>query len=356
MADDPSSEHGADPATAAPGAPRAPERHPEPDGDGFADAPGPFDGGDPAEGGRPASAAPGVWEAESREGFGPLPTARKRRVTPASEHPWVVRTADQTVMAAKARLRTAWPLLRMYSARQVQLRYRQSVLGLAWTVVQPVAIMVIYGTIFAIILEVDGGGLPYVAVVWAGLTVWMFVQAALQMGTVSLQSDAWLLSRVWFPREVIPLAPVVAALIDLGVAAVILVGIVYWVGIGLSVHVAAIPLILAVLVVWAAAISVFCATVTVFLRDMATIVGLGLRLLFIATPVMYPDKTIPSELRWIIAANPFAAVVSNVRATVLSHTWPNWELLLVHLVVGSVLFVAAMWYLRSVERRMVDVV
>jgi lipopolysaccharide transport system permease protein len=297
----------------------------------------------------------GVWEATSTEGFGPLPKVKRKKITPASEHPWVVRTADATVMPTRERLRTALPLLRMYSLRQIQLRYRQSLLGLAWTVVQPVAIMAIYGFIFSAFLDVNGGGLPYLSMAWTGLTVWMFVQAALQMGTVSLQNDSWLLGRVWFPREIIPLAPVVAGLIDLLVAAVILLAIVVVQGVGLSVHAVTLVLPMAVLVVWCAAVSVFTATITVFLRDMATIVGLGLRLLFIATPVMYPEQSVPEHLRWINAVNPFASVVVNTRAALLSHEWPNWELLAFHLVTGSALLALAMWYLRSVERRMVDV-
>lgn len=300
-------------------------------------------------------AVPGVWATDMGEALGPRRVDRKKKAPSVEGQPWVVRTADATEMPAKARMATFWPLLRMYSMRQIQLRYRQSLLGLSWTVLQPVAIMAIYGFIFTTFLEVDGGGLPYLSVAWAGLTVWMYVQASVQMGTVALQADSWLLGRVWFPREIIPLAPVVAGMVDLLAAAAILVVIVIAQGIGLSYHLVAVPYVFLILLVWCAAISVFCATVTIFLRDMATIVGLGLRLLFIATPVMYPEATVPVELRWVNAVNPFAVVVNNTRATVLSHQWPNWELLAVHLVVGGAFLAGALWYLSAVERRMVDV-
>jgi lipopolysaccharide transport system permease protein len=299
---------------------------------------------------------PGIWATDTGEGFAPKRLTGARKVESVGDHPWVVRTPDTTIMPTKDRLRTSWPLLRMYAMRQVQLRYRQSILGLAWTVVQPVAIMAIYGTIFIAFFEVTGGGLPYLSVAWAGLTVWMYVQAAVQMGTVSLQNDAWLLGRVWFPREIIPLAPVLAGLVDLGAAGVILFAILLFQGIGISIHLVVLPLILVVLIVWSAAISVFCAAITIFLRDMATIVSLGLRLMFIATPVMYAESAVPEEYRWVNAINPFAVVVNNVRATLLSHVWPNWELLALHLAIGLVLLAGAMWYLRAVERRMVDVV
>ncbi len=321
--------------------------------DDLATAPDDPSAGDTAPG--DATIAPGVWATDTGEDFGPRQSIRKRNLAPLEGQPWVVRTADSTQMPAKDRMRSSWPLLRMYSMRQIQLRYRQSILGLAWTVVQPVAIMAIYGTIFIAFFDVDGGGLPYLSVAWAGLTVWMYVQAAVQMGTVSLQNDAWLLARVWFPREIIPLAPVIAGLVDLAVAGAILFGIVLVQGIGVSIHLLALPLILAVLVVWSAAISVFCSAVTIFLRDMATIVSLVLRLLFIATPVMYSESAVPEEYRWVNAVNPFAVVVNNVRATVLSHVWPNWDLLALHLTIGVVLALGAIWYLRAVERRMVDV-
>ena len=313
-------------------------------------------GSDPAGQPEVVLSEPGIWATDTGEAFGARPIVRRRKAAPITDHAWVVRTADSTEMPLATRLRTSWPLLRMYSMRQIQLRYRQSVLGLSWTVVQPVAIMAIYGSIFTIFLKVDGGGLPYLSVAWAGLTVWMYVQAAVQMGTVSLQNDAWLLGRVWFPREIIPLAPVVAGLIDLAVAGVILFGIVIFQGLGLSIHLLALPLIVAVLVAWCAAISVFCAAITIFMRDMATIVSLGLRLLFIATPVMYPETTVPVHLRWVNAANPFAVVTNTTRATVLSHVWPNWGLLGFHLLIGGVLFVGALWYLTAIERRIVDVV
>lgn len=274
----------------------------------------------------------------------------------AEEHQWVIRTAESDQIPARTRLLTSWPLLVMYSRRQVQLRYRQSALGLAWTLIQPLAIMAIYGFIFTQFLQVDGGGDPYLAMAWTGLTIWMYVQAAVQSGTVALLNDAYMLGRVWFPREIIPLAPVVAGLIDLAMAAVVLVGVVA-VQIGtVSLAIVTLPLMLYVLLVWVAAICVFTATITIFLRDVATLVGLFLRLMFIATPVMYPSKVVPTHLGWVAAGNPFAVVINNVRAVILGLDWPNFELLALHGAVGTGFLALSLWYLRSVERRMVDVI
>lgn len=274
----------------------------------------------------------------------------------ASSHDWIIRTPDGDQMRASVRVSTSWPLLRMYAVRQVQLRYRQSALGLSWTLVQPIAIMAIYGFIFTQFFEVDGGDAPYLSMAWTGLTIWAFVQVTLQTGTVSLLNDAYMLSRVWFPREIIPLAPVVAGLVDLAAAAAILVPIVIIQGVGFSINVLALPLILYVLLVWVTASCLLASTITIFFRDMATIVGLGLRLLFIATPVMYPASLVPPQFGWVLAANPFAVIVNNTRNVILAHVWPNWDLLALHAVVGTALVVVGLKYLRSVERRMVDII
>lgn len=274
----------------------------------------------------------------------------------AVRHRWVVRTADGDEMATSTRLATSWPLLRMYAVRQFHLRYRQSSLGLAWTLVQPIVLVGIYGFVFYEVLGVDTGDLPYLSVVWIGITVWMYVQAGVQQGTVSLLNDAWLLGRVWFPREIIPLAPVVSGLIDLAVAGGILVVIVFVQGGTVSLPLLAVPLVLALLVVWVAALSLITGTITIFFRDMATLVALGLRLLFIATPVMYPATTIPVEYAWMNSVNPFAVVVNALRDVLLLQVWPDWRLLALHGAIGAGLFATGLRYLRAVERRMVDIV
>ncbi len=271
-------------------------------------------------------------------------------------HRWVVRTPDGDKIAAATRLSTMWPLLRMYSVRSLRLRFRQSALGLSWTIFQPIAILAIYGFVFTRFLNVTGGGLPYLSVAWAGLTVWMFIQAGVQGGTVALLGDAWIISKVWFPREVVPMAPVAAGLVDLAVALVLLLVIVIVQGVGLSYQIVALPLVLAVIVIWVMAVTMFAATITVFFRDMATIIALGLRLAFIATPVMYPQSQMPPQYNWLAEINPITVVINGVRDTVLMHTWPSWKLLAAQALLGSALLFVALRYLRAVERRMVDII
>lgn len=295
--------------------------------------------------------APSRDASDPFRGAAPEPVSHR-----AADHKWVNRTPAGVQMPVKTRIATGGPLLWMYAVRQVNLRYRQSALGLAWTVVQPVAILAIYGFIFIKILDVETLDQPYLLVAWTGLTVWMYVQASIQAGAVSLLNDAYMISRVWFPREVVPLAPVVGGFIDLGVCAAILVPVAILHQGRLTLALFAIPLLLVVLVVWVSAISVLTSTITVFFRDMATIVALMIRLLFIGTPVMYPAGVVPPEYGWVTASNPFAVIIDNLRAIIIGGVWPNWELLALHLAIGTVLLWIGLRYLRRVELRIVDII
>jgi lipopolysaccharide transport system permease protein len=304
-----------------------------------------------------AADATAQWGADDElvKGLNLRPRVKKSRHSAVSHH-WIVRTPESDQLAASARWATSWPLLKMWAVRQVQLRYRQSVLGLSWTVVQPVAVMAIYGFVMTAFLDVDGQGLPYLAMAWAGLTVWSYVQGVVQQGTVSLRNDNWILSKIWFPREIVPLAPVLAGLIDLGAAGAILLLLAVVQGVGLSYHIVSLPIPTLVLMIVCAWMCVLTGAITIFFRDMATIVALGLRLAFIATPIMYPANTIPEGFRWINAANPFTVIIESFRRSVLAHVWPDWPLLAFHGVIGAVLLVLSLRYLRVVERRMIDIV
>jgi lipopolysaccharide transport system permease protein len=305
----------------------------------------------------PATEEAPLWGAEDELVKGLDLRRRERQARhSAASHRWIVRTPESDQLAASTRWATSWPLLKMWSVRQVQLRYRQSVLGLSWTIVQPVAIMAIYGFILTAFLDVSGDGLPYLSMAWAGLTVWQYVGGAVQQGTVSLRNDSWIVSKVWFPREIVPLAPVLASLIDLAAAAIILFALAIVQGVGITYTAIAFPVPIVVLMLWVAAACVFTGTITVFFRDMATIVALALRLAFIATPVMYTANLIPEQYRWVNAANPLTVVIEGVRRCVLGHTWPDWPLLAFHGAVGAVLLLLSLKYLRTVERRMIDVV
>jgi ABC-type polysaccharide/polyol phosphate export permease len=248
------------------------------------------------------------------------------------------------------------PLLRLWIVRVFRTRYRQSALDVVWSVLNPVVVLAVYGLIFTAAFDVTGDGIPYLSFAWAGLVVWTFFSTALASAAPSISTVADTIAKVYFPREVVPLAEVGAGVIDLGISLAILVTIAVVQGTGPSITaVGVIPVLLA-LVAWTAALSTFAAVASVFLRDLRPTVGLLLRVGFIATPIMYPVSDLPDWARWTASVNPIAVFIEGVRDTMLRGVWPDWPLLAVQAAIGLVLLVASIAYTRSVENRMVDVV
>lgn len=285
----------------------------------------------------------------------PGPDADRLDATAAPEPgaAWVESGAGPT-RSIRGRLAQARPLLVLLAVREVRTRYRQSALNLLWSIITPVVVLAVYGVILTNAFEVGGDGAPYLAVAWTGLALWGFFAAAVGAATTSILSAGDLVSKVYFPRETLPLAAVGAALLDLGVGLAVLLALVVGLGVGLSVHALALVPAVALLVVFAAGVSVFTSLVTVFVRDTSHAVGLALRVGFFATPVMYLPSVLPDSLAWLAWANPVAVSIEAARDGLLYHRWPDWQLLGVQGVIVAVLWVASISYAARVEARVVD--
>jgi lipopolysaccharide transport system permease protein len=253
------------------------------------------------------------------------------------------------------RIRLAMPLLLAWSRKEYSVRYRQSLLGLAWSVVQPLAILAIFGGIMARVLHVSHDGLPYISFAYAGLVAWTFVSSVLLITAQSLIAASPVLGKVYFPREVVPLAQVFAFAIDLVIGTAILLVILRVQGISWSIHLIALLPIYLVLITWVATVSVLSATLTVFIRDLRYVMPLVVQLLFISSPIMYSPSQFPHSVAWINSVNPVAVLIGAIRDAALLHNWPDWSLVGPQAGVAVVGFVLVIAYVRSVEPRIVDV-
>lgn len=254
------------------------------------------------------------------------------------------------------RLRMLLPLLLVWTRRDLRVRYRQSVLSAAWGLIQPITLLVIYGWVVVRVLDAGQTELPYLSFAWAGIAPFTFLSQALGHGVGSIQTSGSLISRVYFPREVLPFSVVMASLVDLGVMTLILF-IVGWIQVGPpGPEVIGLLLVNAVLVIWAAALTLVTSAATVFRRDLNYAVPLLLRVLFIISPVVYAADFIKERAYVLWAANPLAIVIEGTRDTVLLGQWPDMRLTSIHLVVGSLLFLAGYGIFRRIEPRMGDYV
>jgi len=268
---------------------------------------------------------------------------------------WSCRTAQGgTGQTVRARAGQIAGLLGVWTEREFRVRYRQSALDALWSVIQPVGIVLIYGFLFSIVLQVSTGGLPYLAFAFAGIAPWRFIAFATSSAFPSITAAQGTITKVYFPREVLPLSVVGASLVDLAIATLILFIVAVVQGVGLDVTVLALVPVDVVLVLWVAAICVLGASVSVFVRDVVLFLPLAQQLLFVASPIMYPASLTPDSLSWLNEWNPVAVVVEATRDAVLRHSWPDWPLLAIHGAAATGVLLLALAYSRTVERHMAD--
>ncbi len=253
-------------------------------------------------------------------------------------------------MSPADRATTVLRLTRRWTARELRARYRQSVLRAAWSVIQPVVVLLTYGWVLTEVLQIDTGNVPYLVFAWAGLVPFNFVQQGLGQGVLSIQQAGAIVSRVYFPREVLPLSVIGCALVDLGITTVILL-VLSWIQVGPpTIHLIALPVVFLTIVLWAAGVTIMAASFTVFHRDLAHAMPLMLRVLFIVSPVMYPASFLGIGAR----LNPIAVTIEATRDVVILGRWPNLSLLGPQLLAGMVVAVLGLLVVRRLEPRMGD--
>jgi lipopolysaccharide transport system permease protein len=200
---------------------------------------------------------------------------------------------------------------------RIRVRYKQSLLGLGWAVVQPLATMAVLTIVFAYIARVPTGGEPYVLVALAGLVPWITFSNALSTATQSLVSHAQLVTRVYFPREILPLTYVAAALVDGFVAGVVFLGLLGLHGRTFGPQLGLALVVLLVLAALVTAFALLLSATQVRFRDVGVAMPIVLQLLLFASPVAYPLDTVPARLLPIYLLNPLVGIVENFRRAAL---------------------------------------
>ena len=239
---------------------------------------------------------------------------------------------------------------------RIRVRYKQSLLGLAWAVLQPVALMMIFTLAFGRIARVPSEGIPYPLFAFSGLLVWSFLSTGLSSAVNSLVAHAQLITKVYFPREILPLTYLAAALFDLCVGGIVLAGLMAYYGHPLSWTVIwAIPVIVVLTALIAAGAFLLSATQVRF-RDVGIAVPLLLYLWLFATPVGYPLSSVPAAYRPWFLLNPMTGIVESFRGAIVHGVVPDPRLLIVPAIAAGILLPAAYLAFKRVETTMADVI
>ena len=247
-------------------------------------------------------------------------------------------------------------LLYTLSLHRVRVRYKQTALGLAWAVVQPLAIMLLFTLLFSLIVKMPSEGMPYAVFAYAGLLPWTYFSTALSNGAGGLVSNSQLITRVYFPREILPLTYVVAALFDFVIASSVLAALLIYYRVPLTAKALYALPIIAVLTLFVAAMSLLLSALQVRARDIGVAMPLLLQVWLLATPVAYPLSVVPERLRLDNMLNPMAGLVENFRRAVLQGEVPDWRAVGVAALVSLALLAAAYVFFKRVEATMADVI
>lgn len=246
--------------------------------------------------------------------------------------------------------------------RDIKVRYKQTVLGATWAILQPLLTMVVFTLFFGRMAGMPSDGLPYPVFSYAGLVVWGFFAQGLSQSSNSLVGSANLITKVYFPRLVIPAASVVGGLVDLAVALPVLGLLMAHYGVGAGWRLLAVPALLVLALVAALGVGLWLSALNVEYRDVRYVVPFLVQLWLFVTPVIYPASSVLPAIRriglpeWVYGLNPMAGVVEGFRWACLGTDTHPAPILLASAIAGLVLLVSGAWYFRSVERGFADVV
>jgi lipopolysaccharide transport system permease protein len=255
-------------------------------------------------------------------------------------------------------LRDLWhyrELLYFLAWRDVKVRYKQTSLGAAWAVLQPLLAMAIFTLFFGRLARVQTDGIPYSLFVYAGLAPWTFFANSVSTGALSLLGSANVISKVYFPRVLVPAATVAALLLDFAIAFSIVFVLMAWHGVPIGLGVLAVIPLTLLLVLAALGISTLLAAVIVTYRDFRYVVPFAVQLWMFATPVVYPLSLAPERWRWLLALNPMTGIIEGYRSALLGLPFDLGALAL-STGAAVVALVAGIAYFAQVERRFVDII
>jgi lipopolysaccharide transport system permease protein len=246
-------------------------------------------------------------------------------------------------------------LLYVLTMRDIKVRYKQTVLGFAWAIIQPFMMMVVFSVFFGRLAQMPSDGFPYPIFVYAALLPWTFFANSISSSASSLVGSANLVSKVYFPRLIIPLSSVGSGLVDFAIAGGILLLLMIYYGVGWTSNLFMVPILVIAAAFTALGVGTFLAALNVAYRDFRYVVPFLVQFWMFATPVVYPASIVPREWQWALYLNPMAGVIEGFRSAFLGRPFDVPGILL-SLAIAGMLFAAGTAYFGKVERRFADII
>lgn len=247
-------------------------------------------------------------------------------------------------------------LLFFLALREIKIRYKQTIMGASWALLQPFFTMIVFTLIFSRLAQMPSDGVPYPIFSYSGLLLWTYFANALSQSSVSLVDNSPLLSKVYMPRIFIPTAPCISGLLDYVIAMSILVLMMIYYRFMPGISILLLPFIILTTFLLASGVGYWLSSICVKYRDVKFILPFFIQLLLFVSPVIYPVNIVGENLRWLLYLNPMTGLISAHRACFLGHLSVDYVGFFISVVLTVVIFVSGIFYLKRTEKYFADLI
>ena len=246
-------------------------------------------------------------------------------------------------------------LLYFLVVRGIKAKYAQSVLGIGWAVIQPLVSTLIFTIVFGNLAKIDSEGVPYFIFSFTALVPWTYFSNTLTESANSLISNSNLITKVYFPRMVLPLSAAFTKLLDFGITFLLLIIILIVYGFGISWLIIFLPILILILLLTSLGLGMWLAAMAVQYRDVKHALAFSVQLLMYLAPVVYPTSNVPERFQFWYSLNPMVGVIEGFRAVFLHHQPMPWNFIGIGALVSVLLFISSAFYFRNMEKNFADV-
>ncbi|MDT8272824.1 MAG: ABC transporter permease [Desulfomonilia bacterium] len=247
-------------------------------------------------------------------------------------------------------------LLSFLVIRDIKVKYKQTVLGGLWAIIQPFFMMVVFTLFFGKLAKIPSDGIPYPIFNYTAMVAWTYFATAINTAGNSIVGSGSLISKVYFPRIMIPLTPVLAGLLDFFLAFLVLIAMMLYFGIYPNIMVLMLPLLILLMMLTASGVGLVLAALNAKYRDIRYTIPFLVQFWMFATPIVYPASMIPERYRLIYALNPMTGIIEGFRSVLLGTVAFPWTMLAMSTVIAFTVFIIGVFYFKQVERYFADII
>jgi lipopolysaccharide transport system permease protein len=247
-------------------------------------------------------------------------------------------------------------LLYLLISRNIKVRYKQTVLGGLWAIIQPFFMMIVFSVFFGLLAKVPSDGVPYPIFNYSAMIAWTYFANCLTGSSNSLVIESGLISKVYFPRLIAPLAPILAFLLDFAISFIILIGMMLYYHIYPNINALFLPFLVILIMLAASGTGIFLAALNAKYRDIGYTIPFLIQFWMFASPIVYPVSILPAKYHLLYAINPMVGIIEGFRSALLGTVSFPGQLLLISVGVSIILFIVGALYFKSTERFFADII